>query len=204
MITLVNVLFILIPFLLPVLVYFEHRANFMITNQDPILEHKPYTLLQLRTDIITLFVHVLMLSCPVLPGIIGWSYFSFIIIMIILLRLIPHDRTKIQSIRSLNMFNLFKQVIEAVVCGATAGVVSHGVDDSFILSIIIIIIFILFILFSIYVSRYHAKSENGTLQNMIAALALITSSALSRGLVIFLILGIMNYFFGLELYAFNI
>ncbi len=206
MITLVNVLFILTPFLLPVLVYFEHKANLVIMNKDPILECKPYTLLQLRADIVTLFVHVLILAGGIFPGVIkdGWSYFPLIIIMIFLLSFILGDDVKIKDTSSWNMFNLFRQIIVAAVFGATAGIVSRGVYDSSRLSIIIIVIIMSFILFSWYVSRYYAKSENGRLRNMVAALTLITSSALSTALAIFFILAIMNYFFGLELYAFNI
>ncbi|WP_250295605.1 hypothetical protein [Wolbachia endosymbiont of Oedothorax gibbosus] len=70
MITLVNILFILTPFLLPVLVYFEHKANLVIMNQDSILEDKPYTLLQLRADIVELFINVLTYGYSVFPVII--------------------------------------------------------------------------------------------------------------------------------------
>lgn len=58
MITLVNILFILTPFLLPIFVYLQHKVTVTITsNQDQNAEQKPYTLAQLCVDVGKLLIN---------------------------------------------------------------------------------------------------------------------------------------------------
>ncbi|MDD9331882.1 MAG: hypothetical protein PV340_04655 [Wolbachia sp.] len=65
MITSVNVLFVLMPFLLLIFVYWQYKATVTITGkQDPNAEQKPYTLVQLCADI-----GKLLISGPVLVAI---------------------------------------------------------------------------------------------------------------------------------------
>ncbi|APR98370.1 hypothetical protein [Wolbachia endosymbiont of Folsomia candida] len=203
MIMLVNILFFLTPFLLPVLVYFEHQANFMIMNQDPSSEHKHYTLLQLRAHIVKLFINGFIW---VAIGFFvftedGWRHFPFIIFMIILLGCMSWDYAKLENGTSSKIFNFFKQFIEAFGYLIVLNIVLGKGNNHFRPMIIVVMLFIVFIG---CVPCCYAKLKNGKLRNIVAALTLITSSALSRGLAIFFILAIMNYFFGLGLYAFNI
>ncbi|MBD0390952.1 hypothetical protein IC220_00490 [Wolbachia endosymbiont of Pentalonia nigronervosa] len=84
---LVNILFILTPFLLPVLLYLEHRANFV---QDPNTVENPYKLIQFIVDIIKIFT-----DGPVWMGITFFvltkdsgNYFSSMVIIVMLLLLL--------------------------------------------------------------------------------------------------------------------
>lgn len=88
MVMLINILFILTPFLLPVLLYLEHKANFITLNQDPNTVEKPYKLIQFFADIIKIFtdgpVWIGITFCVLTSG----NYCSPMVIMVVMLLLL--------------------------------------------------------------------------------------------------------------------